>query len=131
MQIAKEFASVLKAGDTVAMFGDLGAGKTAFVKGIAQALHVPGYVTSPTFTIVNEYRGDLPLYHFDMYRITDEDSLYQTGYFDYIESDGICAIEWCENIVDFLPAACYAVKIKPVGHQSAREITIEKTEKKQ
>jgi len=107
-----EFAKSLKPSDFVAMFGDLGAGKTAFVRGAAKHL-APGVgVQSPTYTIVNEYPAAVPVYHFDMYRIDDEDSLYSIGYYDYLENGGICFAEWCEKIEPYLPDRYYTVTIR-------------------
>ncbi|MBR2742414.1 MAG: tRNA (adenosine(37)-N6)-threonylcarbamoyltransferase complex ATPase subunit type 1 TsaE [Clostridia bacterium] len=125
--IAAEFAKRLKAGDVVALFGDLGAGKTAFVRGIARALGVSEHVTSPTFVILNEYEGDTTLYHFDMYRLedADEDALSDVGYFEYAGGDGVCAIEWSEYIKDFLPDDRYDVTITLTdGDERARRIII-------
>ena len=93
------YAGTLKAGDVVAMYGGLGAGKTAFVRGVVGALGCDEPVTSPTFTIVNEYPAASPkVAHFDMYRILDEDSLYSTGFYDYLDGRWVCFIEWSENI---------------------------------
>ncbi|MBQ3378740.1 MAG: tRNA (adenosine(37)-N6)-threonylcarbamoyltransferase complex ATPase subunit type 1 TsaE [Clostridia bacterium] len=125
--IAAQFAKKLKAGDTVALFGDLGAGKTAFVRGIAQALGVSEHVTSPTFVILNEYPGKLTLYHFDMYRLegAGEDELNDVGFFEYAGGDGVCAIEWSEYIEDFLPDGCFRVTITLTDEdERARRITI-------
>lgn len=95
--IAAEFASQLKAGDVVFLTGDLGAGKTAFVRGLAAGLGLSNTVQSPTFTIVNEYRGgELPLFHFDLYRLEDEDALYDIGFEEYMVSQGIFVMEWPE-----------------------------------
>lgn len=110
--IGAELAEVLKPSDFVAMFGDLGAGKTAFVRGAVKRLSPGAFVQSPTYTIVNEYPGKIPVYHFDMYRIDDEDSLYSIGYYDYLENGGICFAEWCEKIKPFLPESFYAVVIR-------------------
>lgn len=110
-KIASEFAKTLKAGDTVCMYGDLGAGKTAFVQGMAKGLHIEEPITSPTFTIVNEYSGTLPLYHFDVYRIADSDEMYEIGYEEYVYGDGISVIEWAELIEDILPDNRFAVTI--------------------
>ena len=112
--LGKELAKELKCGDFVAMFGDLGVGKTAFVRGVASVLCPDVRVQSPTYTIVNAYRGKIPLYHFDMYRIDSEEALYSCGFFDYLDS-GICIAEWCENITDFIP-------------EGARRVTISKTD---
>lgn len=102
-RIAAEIADTLKGGEFIAMYGDLGAGKTAFVQGLARALGIDTPVTSPTFTIVNEYYGRLPLYHFDVYRIADSDEMYEIGYDDYIASEGVCIVEWAELIEDIFP----------------------------
>lgn len=109
--IAKEIADTLKGGEFIAMYGDLGAGKTAFVQGLAKALGITNHVTSPTFTIVNEYEGRLPLYHFDVYRIADPDEMYEIGYDDYIDSDGVCVVEWAELIEDLFPDKYYKLTI--------------------
>jgi len=130
--IAYEFAKKLKPDDVVALFGDLGAGKTAFVRGLARGLGVTEYVTSPTFVILNEYEGDMTLYHFDMYRLegADEDSLTDVGYFDCIYADGVCAIEWSEYITDYLPQSYYKVTLTLTDAEAAlsRRINIEKVE---
>lgn len=112
-EIAGAFAKELKENDVIAMYGDLGAGKTAFVRGIAKALGVSEYVTSPTFVILNEYDGKLPLYHFDMYRLedADEDSLMDVGFFECLYSGGICVMEWSEYIENYLPDKYYKVSI--------------------
>ena len=118
-------AKTLKKGDFVAMFGDLGVGKTAFVRGMARTLCPGARVQSPTYTIVNEYKGDVPLFHFDMYRIDGEETLYATGFFDY-QDKGICVAEWCENIVGFIPEKCVRVEISKTGaNENERIITIE------
>jgi tRNA threonylcarbamoyladenosine biosynthesis protein TsaE len=100
---AKELGELLEAGDIICLNGDLGAGKTAFTKGIAEALDIEGYITSPTFTIVNEYEGILPLYHFDVYRIADPDEMYDIGFEEYINGEGISVIEWSDLIRDAIP----------------------------
>ncbi len=124
----KEFAKTLSRGDFVAMRGDLGVGKTAFIRGMAKHLSPKARVQSPTYQIVNEYRGEVPFYHFDMYRIDDEDSLVSTGYFDYIEN-GICAAEWSEKIEDFLPETHFVVTIEKLPENlDFRKITIERCE---
>ena len=123
----KEFAASLSLGDFVAMRGDLGVGKTAFIRGMAQCLTPRARVQSPTYQIVNEYRGgEIPFYHFDMYRIDNEDSLTSTGYFDYIEN-GICAVEWSEKIEDFIPEDHIVVTILKVPEDvNSRKIIIER-----
>lgn len=96
--IASEFAKSLQRGDVIAYVGDLGVGKTAFTRGIATGLAVKGEVSSPTFSLVHEYRGDPSLYHFDMYRINSLNDVYSTGYFDYLDLNEIIAVEWSENV---------------------------------
>ena len=102
-ELGRRLGTILQKGDTVCLTGDLGTGKTAFTGGIAKALGIGGYITSPTFTIVNEYEGDLPLYHFDVYRIGDPGEMFETGYDEYISGEGITVIEWAELIKDILP----------------------------
>ena len=97
-QIACNFAKHLVGGDIVAYIGGLGVGKTAFTRGLAKGLKVTGEVSSPTFSLVHEYHGDINLYHFDMYRINSTDDLYSTGYFEYLDEKQIIAVEWSENI---------------------------------
>lgn len=92
--LADKIASQLKGGDIILLNGDLGAGKTTFTKGLAKALGVNDVVTSPTFTFMKEYSGRLPLYHFDMYRVEDEDELYELGLNEYLYMQGVCVIEW-------------------------------------
>lgn len=101
---AKDFAKSLRPGEIICMYGDLGAGKTLFAKGVAEGLGVEDHVSSPTFTIVNEYEGALPFYHFDVYRISDPDEMYETGFEDYINGEGVCLIEWAELIEEIIPA---------------------------
>lgn len=102
-KLGQRLGEILQKGDTVCLTGDLGTGKTAFTGGIAKALGISGYITSPTFTIVNEYEGNLPLYHFDVYRIGDPGEMFETGYDEYISGEGITVIEWAELISDILP----------------------------
>jgi tRNA threonylcarbamoyladenosine biosynthesis protein TsaE len=124
-QIGSEFAKKLSGGEVVAFKGDLGAGKTCFVCGMAEGLGFFGEVSSPTFAIVNEYRGGrLALYHFDMYRVNSWEDLYSTGYFEYLESGGIVAVEWSENIEAALPQGYITVNIEKLDENS-RTITIE------
>jgi len=88
----------LMPGAVVALYGDLGAGKTAFTRGVAKGLGITASVSSPTFTIVNEYPGDIPLFHFDMYRLENENELYDIGWDDYLDRSGICIVEWSEKV---------------------------------
>lgn len=101
-EIAKEFASTLKGDEVVALYGGLGMGKTTFVRGLCSYFGINSGVSSPTFAIVNEYNGDIKIFHFDMYRINSWDDLYSTGFFDYL-GQGLCIIEWSENIEAALP----------------------------
>ena len=127
-KIAFEFAKELKQGDFIAFFGDLGSGKTAFTRGVAQYLCPEARVTSPTFAIVNEYLGGkIPVFHFDMYRILDDDNLFSTGFYDYFDRDGVLAVEWSENIdglADNLESV-WVVAIEKTG-ETSREIAIDK-----
>lgn len=116
------FARYLKVGDTVAMFGDMGMGKTVFARGLVKGLGSCDAVSSPTFAIVNEYSGKCPVYHFDMYRISSWDDLFTTGFFDY--NDGIKIIEWSENIENALPECCYRLRFNTDG-ETGRKISIE------
>ena len=121
--IAKELAKELKKGDFIAFFGDLGSGKTAFVRGLASVFCENARVSSPTYAIVNEYRGEIDIFHFDMYRIFDDDSLYSTGFYDYLDRGGICAVEWSENITYALPEERYDVTFEKMD-ETTRKITI-------
>lgn len=110
-QIAFKFAEELKPGDILALRGDLGAGKTAFTAGIVDGLGLSNSVSSPTFTIVNEYlKGNIPVYHFDLYRLKDEDDLYDIGIDEYLYGDGICIFEWPE-LVERLAESYYDIEI--------------------
>ena len=117
-------AKVLTPGTVIAYCGDLGAGKTAFTRGLARGLGCKDGVTSPTYTIVNEYlSGRMPLFHFDMYRLHSSDDLWDIGWEDYLERGGVCAVEWSENVTDAMENAIW-VKIEKTGDES-RRITIE------
>ena len=123
-QLASEFAKELKRGDVIAFTGGMGAGKTAFGRGLAKGLGVSGEVSSPTYAIVNEYRGNPALYHFDMYRVGSPEDLFTTGYYDYLdEGESILAVEWSENITDSLPEQTIYVNITPLS-ESERKIQI-------
>lgn len=120
----EQLAKALHPRDVVAFFGDLGAGKTQFIRGLAQGLGITEPVSSPTFALVHAYRGRIPLYHFDMYRITSWADLESTGFFDYLDTGGICAIEWSENIENALPPNTIRVSIKPGEQPNDRRISI-------
>ncbi len=115
----------LAPGSVVAYRGGLGMGKTAFTRGLARGLGCRGRVTSPTFTIVNEYNGSTPLFHFDMYRLDDAEALFDIGWDDYLERGGVCAVEWSENVADALPEDTVYVTIsRHKQHDHWRHITI-------
>ena len=128
--LGARLADALAEGRVVAFTGDLGAGKTAFVSGMARALGVEERVTSPTFTIVNEYEGGrLPLFHFDMYRLDSADELFHIGWEDYLARGGVCAVEWSERISKALPEGTVTVAIaRHEKDEDWRRITIEGVE---
>ena len=122
--IGVALGKILTAGTVIAYRGDLGAGKTAFTRGLARGLGSSEIVTSPTYTIVNEYLGGrLPLFHFDMYRLASSDDLWDIGWEDYLDRGGICAVEWSENVEDAMEDAI-CITIEKLGEDS-RRITIE------
>ena len=122
---AKDFASTLKGDEVVALYGGLGMGKTTFVRGLCSYFGIDSGVSSPTFAIVNEYSGNIKIFHFDMYRINSWDDLYSTGFFDYI-GQGLCIIEWSENIEELLPDRYIRVSITKNDTQNtdSRSITL-------
>ena len=123
-RLGKALAALLQPGDIIAYRGDLGAGKTAFTRGLAKGLGCREQVTSPTYTIVNEYlSGRLPLFHFDMYRLASSDDLWSIGWEDYLDRGGVCAVEWSENVDDAMENAI-VITIEKTGVDS-RRITIE------
>ena len=124
--LGTKLAKRLQPGDVIAYFGDLGAGKTALTRGIAQGLGITDIVTSPTYTIVNEYlTGRLPLFHFDMYRLGSSDELFDIGWEDYLARGGVCAVEWSENVEDALQGAIRVTIEKDPFESDTRRITIE------
>lgn len=122
-KIGEEFAKSLQGGTVIAMYGDLGAGKTAFVRGMAKGLGITARVSSPTFTIVNEYPGNPALIHFDMYRLSSSDELFDIGWEDYLARGAICVVEWSENVSDAFFGDEINITINKTG-DSSREITI-------
>ena len=121
--VGEKLGSILPAGTVIAYRGDLGAGKTAFTRGLARGLGANEPVTSPTYTIVNEYlTGRMPLFHFDMYRLRSADDLFDIGWEDYLERGGICAVEWSENVADALENPII-VTIEKLG-EDTRRITV-------
>lgn len=121
VNLAKDLASGLKAGDIIALIGDIGTGKTTFVKAIAKALGISETVSSPTFTIVREYRsGKFPLFHFDVYRLSNEDEFYDIGAEEYLYGDGITIIEWADIVEDALPLDTMIIEIKYGNNEGER-----------
>ena len=122
--VGAALGKIIPAGTVIAYRGDLGAGKTAFTRGLARGLGCSELVTSPTYTIVNEYLGGrLPRFHFDMYRLASSDDLWDIGWEDYLERGGVCAVEWSENVADAMEDAI-TVTIDKLGEES-RRITME------
>ena len=123
--LGQKLGASLPAGSVVAFRGGLGMGKTAFTRGLARGLGCTGRGTSPTFTNVNEYRGSIPLFHFDMYRLESSDALFDIGWEDYLERGGVCAVEWSERVDDALPEDTILVDIsRGSGGENDRVITI-------
>ena len=125
--LGARLAEKLPGGSVVAMYGDLGAGKTAFVRGMARGMGLDCRVSSPTFTIVNEYLGERELIHFDMYRIGGADELFDIGWEDYLNRGAVCAVEWSENVEDAFFGDEVIVRIEKLG-DTVRKITIEGAE---
>ena len=122
--VGAALGNIIKPGTVIAYRGDLGAGKTAFTRGLARGLGCTEIVTSPTYTIVNEYLGGrIPLFHFDMYRLRSSDDLFDIGWEDYLDRGGVCAVEWSENVDDAMEDAIY-ITIEKLGEDS-RRITLE------
>jgi len=131
-KIAEDFANQLQEGDVVALCGELGTGKTFFVRKVAEALNYENLVTSPTFVILNIYKADMMIYHFDLYRLEREQELENVGFSEYLNKNGIVFVEWPEVTKNFLPAEYYLVKLKIIqDKRKSREIIIKKIEKKE
>ena len=127
--LGRRLAARLAPGTVIAYTGDLGAGKTAFTRGLARGLGITAPVTSPTFTIVNEYEsGRLPLFHFDLYRLGSPEELFDIGWEDYLDRGGVCAVEWSENAGDALEADCLRVDLRRGDRDTQRRVTIEGVE---
>lgn len=128
-KLGQELAGMLRPGSVVAMYGELGSGKTALVRGLARGLGLDCRVNSPTFTIVNEYStpGRIELFHFDMYRLGSADELFDIGWEDYLARGGICAVEWSENVAGAFDGSEWRVIFSKTGENS-REITVEEGE---
>ncbi|MCQ2455244.1 MAG: tRNA (adenosine(37)-N6)-threonylcarbamoyltransferase complex ATPase subunit type 1 TsaE [Clostridia bacterium] len=129
--IAEKFSRKLVGGEVIAFVGGLGMGKTCFMRGLARGLDYSGDVTSPTFALINEYRGGrLPIFHFDMYRVTTFDDLYSTGYFDYLDENGVIACEWSENIDFALGDNTIYIIIERTGENSRNIIITDERQEK-
>lgn len=123
LKIGARIGEKLNPGDVISLNGELGAGKTYITKGIAKGLGVEDYITSPTFIIVNEYEGRIPLYHFDVYRINDIDEMYEIGFDEYLYGNGVCIVEWGKIVEELLPE--YVIKIDIIKiDDNTREIII-------
>ena len=123
--LGEQLAAALSPGSVVAYRGGLGMGKTAFTRGLARGLGCRSRVTSPTFTIVNEYEGPTPLFHFDMYRLASSEDLFDIGWEDYLSRGGVCAVEWSENVEEALSGAIRITIHKDPADENVRTITIE------
>ncbi|MFC1692264.1 tRNA (adenosine(37)-N6)-threonylcarbamoyltransferase complex ATPase subunit type 1 TsaE [Candidatus Latescibacterota bacterium] len=125
IKVADNFATSLKKGSVVALIGELGSGKTVFAKGVARALGVKEKVTSPTFTIIHEYDGYIPMYHMDLFRINTETEMRDIGIEDYFFGDGICLVEWAEKLGELFPNNAFRVRLEHFG-PTCRKIEIER-----
>lgn len=119
-RLGERVAGVLRGGEVLALFGPMGMGKTAFTRGLARGLGVRGEVSSPTFALIHEHAGKIPLYHFDMFRVTSWDDLYSTGFFDYLETGGVLVIEWSENIEGALPEDAVRISVSRGASEDER-----------
>lgn len=111
-EIARRLGGMLGPGDVICLYGELGAGKTCFVQGLARGMGIATRVNSPTFTIVKEYPGETPLYHFDVYRLASADELFDVGFDEYLAGDGVCVIEWADRIAPALPGERLDVELR-------------------
>ena len=130
VEAARDFAAQLQRGDVVTLFGDLGSGKTKFVKGVCHAFHVRTEATSPSFVLLNRYEGidhagkELLLYHFDLYRVKTLSEIYDLGYEEFLQGSGICCIEWAELLENLLPQRRYDVRFSYGEEETERRIEI-------
>ena len=123
--IAERLGKTVNSGTVIAYFGGLGMGKTAFTRGLAKGMGITADVASPTFAIVNDYGGNPPLVHFDMYKVESWDDLYSSGFFDYLDMGAVLAVEWSENVENALPDDAVRVTIQPGENEHQRIITVE------
>lgn len=119
-QLGERLGAKINTSKVIALYGGLGMGKTAFCRGFAKGMDSDDDVSSPTFALVNEYRGRLPIYHFDMYRVSGWDDLYSTGFFDYLDTDSVLIIEWSENIENALPGDVLRITISKGENENER-----------
>ncbi|HHW57479.1 MAG TPA: tRNA (adenosine(37)-N6)-threonylcarbamoyltransferase complex ATPase subunit type 1 TsaE [Clostridia bacterium] len=122
IKLGEKLGRLLKKRDIILLYGELGSGKTVFTKGIAKGLEIEEPITSPTFTLVNEHRGRIPLYHFDLYRLDDYTALYDIGYEEYFYDEGVCAVEWPERLGPLLPKERLEVVIQKEKNEEERVI---------
>lgn len=122
---AEKIGGMVKSGTVIAFFGGLGMGKTAFTRGLARGMGIKADVMSPTFAVVNDYGGEPPLVHFDMYKVESWDDLYSSGFFDYLDMGAVLAVEWSENIENALPDGTIKVYIDKGENENQRIITVE------
>jgi len=127
LRIGERLGKLLGVGSIICLSGELGAGKTAFTKGIAKGLGVEDYVTSPTYTIINEYQGKIPLYHFDVYRLNDVEEMYELGYEEYFFGDGVVVLEWADMVKEIIPEERLWITILNVRGENSRDIIMEAT----
>lgn len=129
--LAEKLAASFKSGDVIVLTGDLGAGKTVFVKGFAKGMgHNEDLVNSPSFTIINEYPGEKPLYHFDLYRMSEQDELYEIGWDEYLNREGVIVVEWGEKAKNYLPSKYYQINFKFLNDNEREiDISLESNEK--
>ncbi|MFH0992379.1 MAG: tRNA (adenosine(37)-N6)-threonylcarbamoyltransferase complex ATPase subunit type 1 TsaE [bacterium] len=136
IRIAAEFAATIRRGDVIALYGDLGTGKTQFVKGVCSAFNVRGSVSSPTFVLLNRYEGvdpageELLIYHLDLYRTRSLEEIYDLGYEEFFFGQNICLIEWADQVEQLLPVKHYAVHLMHGEHEYERQLSIEQIEKR-
>ncbi len=126
-KIGQKLGTLLQRGSLICLSGDLGAGKTAFTKGIGKGLEIEEHVTSPTYTIINEYEGRIPLYHFDVYRLESVEEMYELGYEEYFYGDGSIVVEWADNVKEIIPNERLWITILKTKDDDSREIILEPT----
>jgi tRNA threonylcarbamoyladenosine biosynthesis protein TsaE len=126
-KLGERLGKLLQQGDIICLTGDLGAGKTAFAKGIGEGLEVAEHITSPTYTIINEYNGRIPLYHFDVYRLEGVEEMYELGYEEYFFGDGAVVVEWADIVKDIIPNERLWITMLRGKEEDTREIIIEAT----